>query len=83
MELIAFNDVENFIIALHARNIIVLGIEGFHIVDDAVIPDMNAIADFSTTSKESDRSISDVRRFVRNVGNASVFFDFTIETRAW
>jgi hypothetical protein len=47
MEFIALANALSFIQALRSRGIIIYGIEGFHLRGGYVIPDMDAIGDFS------------------------------------
>src|SRR5689334_22585026 len=65
--LIKSDDTSALLRAALSHKVVVIGIEGFHIVDDKLIPDMNAIADFSAFSN----LLSD--NLQRSIDSASAF----------
>lgn len=82
--LIASQDVEAFLRAAQVHNVAIIGVEGFQIEEDHVIPDMDVIADFSSFPHD-DRmvtaTIEETKRFVVEVARQDMCFDFTIEAR--
>ena len=82
MEFIGHNDLEAFLLAVSARDLVILGIEGFYLVKGGAMPEMNAIADFSSLldgSDVSETSIKEARLFLRKVSKPDMFFDFAID----
>ncbi|MES1189700.1 MAG: hypothetical protein ABUS47_01350 [Steroidobacter sp.] len=79
LDLVAMKDVNALLDEAMSRRLLVVGIEGFHIRDEQVMPDMNAIADFSAnihSDNPVNASIHQSLRFVREVGDAEMYFDF-------
>ena len=81
LELVAFDDVERFLAVTAKYDVVVLGIEGFRVVAGRAEPDMDAIADFSSApamSRSASDSIREAERFVREVGEPTMFFEFVL-----
>lgn len=76
LRLIQSVDASAFLDACDAEGLRILGIEGFFRKQDALVPDMDAIADFSDASG---CSILDARKFVAEVKSPSLMLDFAIE----
>jgi hypothetical protein len=82
LELVASKDVDAFLQAVKRRRAVVIGIEGFRIRGNQVIPDMNAIADFSDELLDSETSAATIEmasRFLHEVAAPDVYFDFVLE----
>ncbi len=77
LQLVAFPDVQDFLDACMAAEVLVLGIEGFSSEDGEVRPDMSAIADFSELTSSS-HSVVEARMFVDSVGRPGMLFDFIL-----
>lgn len=77
LQLIAFPDVQDFLDACMAAEVLVLGVEGFSFEDGEVRPDMSAIADFSELTS-SNQSVVEARIFADSVGRPGLLFDFTV-----
>jgi len=78
--LIAWVDAEAFLQACgHARGLIV-GIEGFHVFEGRLEPDMGWIADFSSLD-DVDESLEESRSFIRDAPR-DLFFDFAVDRDA-
>ncbi len=81
LELIPFESAGAFLDATEERGLTVLGIEGFRLEGDSAVPDIKAIADFSTLLNERDAvadSARAARRFVSQVGRSGMFFEFVL-----
>ena len=81
MELVAAPDVVRFLTAVSSRGLRVLGLEGFRIVGDRLIPDMDLVADFSSISGSaaSEESVAEALRFLSNVGGSGQFYDVILD----
>ena len=78
--LIAWADAEAFLQACGDARGLILGIEGFHVLDDRLEPDMGWIADFSSLD-DVDASIVESRSFIRDAPR-ELFFDFLVDRAA-
>jgi hypothetical protein len=76
-ELIAAADAPAFVDSCVAEGCRILGVEGFHVVNGGVEPQMDAIADFSTLSDLTD-SAREAREFLASLGDAGLAFAFTL-----
>jgi hypothetical protein len=77
-ELIDSKDMYLFLRAVKSRGERILGIEGFFIRDQKLIPDMNAIADFSSIAhvKDSD-SVLEAQHFLKSLDDQDRCFEIT------
>ncbi len=78
-ELVAAADLVRFLEAARARDLRVLGLEGFRIVGSSLVPDMDAIADFSSIggSATSAETVDEALQFLLNVGEPALFYEVT------
>lgn len=65
------------------KRISILGIEGFYLIGDNIIPNMNCIADFSMMielegENFQKKSLKWSRVFINNVVDKNVFFEFVL-----
>lgn len=77
--LIACEDATAFLDACKAASARVVGIEGFWLRGASVVPDMDAIADFSAVESVL-VSVLEAKRFVENVGSRGLMLDFSLES---
>ena len=79
MELIAASDLVQILEAARKHNARVLGLEGFHIVGNSIVPDMDAIADFSSMidSTTNVETVDQALHFLSNVKEADLFYEVT------
>ena len=77
LPLIEEHDAAAFLDGCDPQRVRVLGIEGFHLRGGATVPDMDAISDYSDES-DAAASISQARRFVRELEGRGLLFDFTL-----
>jgi hypothetical protein len=75
--LISSEDAPRFLDACERQEVLVLGVDGFRILDGVVEPDMNAIADFSTLV-DAQESVTESRRFVAAIRTPGTLFEFTL-----
>jgi len=75
--LLPFEGMNAVLEACRKKGIKVLGIEGFWPKGDALVPEMDAIADFSDQESSLD-SITDAIRFIRVAGKTGMLFDLII-----
>lgn len=64
-----------------SKGIAVLGVEGFKIKGDKIIPDMDCIVDFSASLNEMDFSMKSVemsRLIVEGMSDSSIFMEFLL-----
>ncbi len=80
-ELIAAADIVRFLEAVRSRDISVLGLEGFHMVEGRLVPDMDAIADFSSFSGgvSSEEVVAEALRFLASVRGLDLLYDVTLD----
>jgi hypothetical protein len=78
-ELVAAAELVRFLEAVRARDLRVLGLEGFRIVGSSLVPDMDAIADFSSIggSATNAETVDEALLFISNVGEPDLFFEVT------
>ena len=76
--LIAIADASAFLDICDQRQLRVVGIEGFTIDDGMHRPDMERIADWSSTT-DATLSVAESRRFLDEVGKPDLFLDFDVE----
>ncbi|MCL4472455.1 MAG: hypothetical protein M1539_04395 [Actinobacteria bacterium] len=77
LHLVATTDIATFLDTCQTENVLVIGIEGFRLEGERVLPDINAIADFSHLSN-SIESIVEARRFFDAVDKPGMVYDFTL-----
>ena len=77
LPLVAAIDARSLLVACLDAGVRVLGIEGFYIEGEQVIPEMAAIADFSGLD-DSVKSVVESERFLEAVSGVDLFFDFTV-----
>lgn len=75
--LVEATDAAAFLDACLAAEVVVLGIEGFLVDENHVVPQMGAIADFSGIDdvRKTNRAARD---FVAEVGTPGMFFEFVL-----
>jgi hypothetical protein len=80
-ELVAAADLACFLRAVRARNLRVLGLEGFRIDGDSLVPDMDAIADFSSmaASAPSVDTVAEALLFLSEVGERKLHYELTLD----
>lgn len=78
-ELVSGADLIKLLGAVRSRGMSVLGLEGFRIVGGRLVPEMNAIADFSTISgsADSEETVAEALRFISRVGEPDLLYDVT------
>jgi hypothetical protein len=84
MELISAVDIPVFLEAVKARHTyIILGLEGFLIENKNLIPEMNAIADFSSSAEnpDCDGTIIKAVDFLARVGRSDLYYDIILGKR--
>jgi hypothetical protein len=76
-ELVSSVDLAKFLDTVRSRGICVSGLEGFRIVGDRLVPDMDAIADFSSiaTSGDCEGTVAEALRFLSDVGEPELLFE--------
>jgi len=82
LELVAWSDMDALLRAAQNRKLAVLGLEGFKLGPSSVSPDMEAIADFSTLSRDSrraKRSFAGAWRFLADISSKQLHFDIVWE----
>lgn len=77
-ELISGADLVRFLGAVRSRGVCVLGLEGFRLVDGHLVPDMDAIADFSSVEDSAESTVAEALRFLSNVGEPELLYDVTL-----
>lgn len=79
-ELVAAADLVAFLEAVRSRELCVLGLEGFRVVEGSLVPEMDAIADFSTLSSSaaSEHSVAEALQFLSAVGAPDLYYDVTL-----
>lgn len=78
VDLVDAADAPAFLDACASAGTRVLGVEGFHVVDGGVVPDMEAIADFSSLT-DSNESVREARAFVVATADPDLAFEFILE----
>jgi hypothetical protein len=83
MELVSLEAARNILRACEGESALVLGVEGFHLANDSVVPDMEALADFSGASHlpASERiasSVADALTFLDAMSDRKLLFDLTL-----
>jgi len=58
----------------------VLGIEGFSVLGEKIIPAIDAIGDFSCASSKS-QSVKDARRFIQSIEQPELMFELELQDR--
>jgi hypothetical protein len=64
------------------RGVVILGIESFRSHEGHIVPDIDAIADFSGLPRDPDlpaATVEEARRFLLQVSHPEMFFEFAIE----
>jgi hypothetical protein len=80
MELIASMDMQRFLKIARKKNATLLGLEGFLLFEDKIIPDMGAIADFSEVIDNGKmENYSSALQFLLLLKNKNLFFDVVFE----
>ena len=81
LRLISLEHSSAFLDGCASERIRVLGIEGFTIDGASIVPDSDAIADFSSLggTYSVEESIDDARRFLRKAGRRGMLFEFTLK----
>ena len=76
-ELVAATDLVRFLEAVRARDLRVLGLEGFRVVGSSLVPDMDAIADFSliTGSATSEDTVDEALRFLSDMQAPDLYYE--------
>jgi hypothetical protein len=76
-ELVGASDIVRCLEALRGRNVRILGLEGFRISGSHVVPEMNAIADFSVMNDRGTAlsSVDEAVRFVSEFGDPDLFYE--------
>lgn len=77
--LVESGEAEKLLDFLEGYDVLILGIEGFFVIDQVIVPDMNAIADFSSLRSPSE-SVREARMFVKAVAKRDLFLDFDIKS---
>ena len=79
MELVAASDLARFLEAARARNARILGLEGFRFIGNGIVPDMNAIADFSSIvdSAANVETVDEALQFLSHVNERGLFYEVT------
>jgi hypothetical protein len=81
LELIRAVDADRFASAVQEMDLVIIGIEGFHEDGGHDVPDMSAIADFSTVLEDPERvalGVRGARQFFSDVSDASMWLDFVL-----
>jgi hypothetical protein len=83
-ELVAAADLACFLHAVRDSNLHVLGLEGFRIDGGNLVPDMDAIADFSSMagSAPSVDTVAEALRFISEVAGPKLYFELTFDEGA-
>lgn len=77
--LVSAGDAMRLLDACESAGLRILGIEGFQVKENSLVPDMDAIADFSSTASAFS-SILEARRFVNVVSSRELVLDFTVSS---
>lgn len=81
MELISAKDLAAFLEAARTRQAYIVGLEGFRSAEGQIIPDMDAIADFTALADAPDgaeRTIAEALRFLSEVKSPDLFYDVIV-----
>ena len=78
MELISHRHVARFLDGCDARDVLILGIEGFRVEGHTVEPDMGAILDCSNVSRP-DESRAAARLFIESMAAAELAYEFVFQ----
>jgi hypothetical protein len=81
LDLVSASDVDAIASAILGRGIPILGLEGFVVSDGEAMPDMNAIADFSSCLGQSEwqaETLKSLSTFLRSVGNPKLMFEIVL-----
>jgi hypothetical protein len=78
LELVSARDAFAFLQAADAAGVQVIGIEGFPVENEVVMPDLDAIADYSD-GLDPAVSIDAAKRFIEKVAQPDHWFEFTID----
>lgn len=81
LELVSFRDAEKFVELARQQGLLVVGIEGLRVVDGRTVPDVDAIADFEGRDYDGSFPDADACKFIREVGEEGVLFDFSFRTK--
>lgn len=77
LQLVAASDAPAFLEACRAEQCLILGIEGFRVIESGVQPDMDAIADFSEVDDPAE-SVAEATDFFDSVADSELVFEFTL-----
>jgi hypothetical protein len=79
MDLIAAADLVRFLEGARARELRVAGLEGFCVVGSSIVPDMDAIADFSSIAgtAASAATVDEALHFIAEAERADLFYEVT------
>ncbi len=78
MELIACRDMLSFLDAARDQGICILGVEGFRLEGTSIIPDMGALADFSSIHENPascERTIIEAKQFILSIAGMDLYFE--------
>jgi hypothetical protein len=80
-QLISTKDSGAFVQALLGQDVGILGIEGFHVNGNQIVPDMDAIADFSGLPQDEEfnaTTVEEARKFLRSISDPDMYFEFLL-----
>jgi hypothetical protein len=79
VSIIAAADLARFLETARARELRVVGLEGFRIVGSSIVPDMYAIADFSSIAgmASSADTVDEALHFVAEVERSDLLYEVT------
>jgi hypothetical protein len=79
-ELVGSADLAKFLQGVRTRRLRVLGLEGFRIVGSSLVPNMDAIADFSSIaqSASSEDTVDEALRFLSEVKGSDLLYEVTL-----
>lgn len=79
LDLVSAADARRLLLVCEAQDVAVLGLEGFRIDGNAIVPEMDAIADYSSSFRGSpDRAretIASARRFLDAMTDSTLLFE--------
>lgn len=81
MVLFSRSDAKAFAQVCSDQQIVILGLEGFDLRDDAIVPDISAIADFSGVT-DADLSVRSTFQFLDELPASDLVFEFVVGSTA-
>jgi hypothetical protein len=78
MTLVAASDAPKLVDALEAAGARILGMEGFDLVGQAIIPDMDAILDLSSVADVA-QSATEARLFIVDTFRPDIYYEFDVD----